>query len=222
MTPSQTVPNFPPLPVIGLVGGVAAGKSQVARMFAQLGAAVIDADRLGHAVLEHPEVARELQALFGSQIVDPQGRIQRPLLGQLVFGPDPQAAARLQQLQAVVHPLIHAAAVQQLEEYRRQQPPPRAVVVDAPLLLEAGWAPLCNAIVYVASPLEIRRQRAAERGWNAEELEAREASQMSLDAKRQAATHCVSGTLDDSALQHALNQLLQELSISGASRGQGL
>jgi dephospho-CoA kinase len=197
--------------VIGLVGGIASGKSQVARCFAALGAAVIDADVIGHTVLQRPEVVNRLQERFGTEIVDSSGSINRRKLGSLVFGDDPAAAARLRQLEAVVHPLIRAESLRLLVGYRTSQQAPVAAVMDAPLLLEAGWDQLCDIILFVDTPEELCLQRAAQRGWDAAHFYARQAAQLSLEKKRQAATHFISGALEEAALRREVAALLRQL-----------
>lgn len=209
MTKSDSQPKK--LFVVGLVGGIASGKSQVAAMFTALGAAVIDADRLGHDVLQRPLVARQLSQQLGPSILDDRGSINRSELGKLVFGPSAESTARLKKLEAVVHPQIHAEAVRQLKQLQERIPPPAAIVIDAPLLLEADWAPLCDLILFVDTPIDIRRARAAQRGWDAEQFNQREQSQWSLDSKRRAATHIIDGTADDTQLRSTISRLLHEM-----------
>lgn len=186
------------IPVIGLIGGIASGKSHVARYLASKGAAVVDADTLGHEVLQSAEVISQLSELFGPKILDSAGRIDRQQLGQLVFGTSPQAKLNLQRLEEVVHPLIRDAAIRQLEELSHSKTPVPAVVLDAPLLIEAEWHPLCSYILFVDTEYNTRVARAKERGWNEEQLQQREASQLTLDEKRKYATHFISG--DEQAL----------------------
>lgn len=197
--------------VVGLVGGVASGKSRVAQMIAAQGGAVIDADRLGHDVLQRPLVAQQLTQQFGPSILNAEGGIDRQALSRLVFGKTPAAETALKQLEAIVHPQIRAEAVGELNRLRKSQPPPAAIVIDAPLLLEADWAPLCNLIFFVDTPIEVRRQRALQRGWSSEHFDSREQAQMSLDDKRRASTHIIDGTADESQLRSTLERLLSEM-----------
>lgn len=197
--------------VIGLVGGVASGKSRVAQMIAAQGGAVIDADRLGHDVLQRPQVAQQLTRQFGTSILAAGGGVDRQALGRLVFGNTPSAAAALQRLEATVHPQIRAEAVSELSRLREAQPPPSAIVIDAPLLLEADWAPLCDVIFFVDTPTEIRRQRALQRGWSSDHFDSREQAQMPLDDKRRASTHVIDGTADEGQLRSTIARLLREM-----------
>ncbi len=197
--------------VIGLVGGVASGKSYVAQVFEDLGAVKIDADVLGHEVLKRPLIARRLRQVFGEQILLDDGSVDRRKLGTLVFGTQPQAHAARKQLEEIVHPLIHAAAVQELRKFKESTAPPLAVVIDAPLLLEAGWAPLCDAILFIDTPVEVRRRRAVERGWTEQDFGSREAAQLSLQEKRVQATHIVPGDGTAEELRRTLRKLIDEI-----------
>lgn len=196
--------------VVGLVGGIASGKSQIARLLAAEGASVIDADQIGHDVLTRPLVARHLARLFGDQILDPQGQIDRRALGSLVFEED-GASQRLQQLQEVVHPMIHAEAVKQLRQLNERERPPQLIVIDAPLLLEAGWAPMCDFIWFIETPIEARIARAQTRGWGDVHLFNRESQQMPLDAKRAQATHIIDGTATAEQQVRQLRHLIGQM-----------
>jgi len=171
-------------PVLGLVGGVASGKSHLARaLAARRHVDLVDADQLGHRVLRDPEVGRQLVALWGPQIVDADGEIVRARVAELVFGPDGAAAERRRALESVTHPRIRAAAARQLAQ-SAQDPACEGSVIDAALLLEAGWSEFCHRVVFVDCPREERLRRAAARGWAAGEVERREASQWPLEKKR--------------------------------------
>lgn len=182
--------------IIGLVGGVASGKSAVAAALARRGAVVFDADQLAHRVLDEPEVRDALVARWGPEVLDPHGRISRPAVAQRVFGVGVAPAER-EFLEETVHPRIR----QRIEAAIRQLPDAGtpAVVLDAPLLFEAGWAAICQAVLLVDAPLELRTARAAARGWSPEELARREATQLPIEEKRRRSTHVIdnSGNLDD-------------------------
>ena len=189
--------------VIGLIGGVASGKSFVGQLFEAEGAIRIDADRIGHEVLNEDSVRAQLVQLWGSGLLKDsvdQKEIDRAKLAKLVFGDSEDAVSRRRELEAIVHPRIRANAQSRIAAARRMQPPPVAVIVDAPLLLEADWGPLCDLILFIETPREERLARAMKRGWTPEQFAAREASQMSLDAKRRHATHIIdNASTEDSA-----------------------
>ena len=121
--------------VIGLTGGIGSGKSTVAQFLKGLGAAVIDADKIGHEVFRSDaEAKQEIMAAFGEGVLTPDGNISRQKLGRIVFG-NPES---LYNLNVIMHPRIAERLKARLEGYRRDGA--RVVVVEAPLLLEAGWA----------------------------------------------------------------------------------
>jgi len=167
-------------PVVGLTGGIGAGKSTVASLLAELGAEVIDADRIGHQAYRPGSegFARVVEA-FGPGVVGADGAIDRRALGALVFA-DPAARARLD---ALVHPLI-AAEVGRRIVAARAEGFARPLVVEAAILLEAGWSPLVDRVWVVSTRREnvIARVMTA-RGMTRAEVERRLDAQMS-DAER--------------------------------------
>lgn len=184
--------------IIGLIGGVASGKSAVAAALAKRGAIVLDADKIGHAVLQRPAVRDELVARWGQEILDGAGGVSRPAVAKLVFGDSPEAKANRKQLEELLHPLIR----QQIEAEIRQLPDADipAVVIDAPLLLESGWNEVCQAVIFVDAPRQQRLARAEQnRGWSPEEFARREAAQMPIEQKRNWSTHVIhnDGSLSD-------------------------
>lgn len=154
--------------IIGLVGGVASGKSAVAAALARRGAVVFDADKIGHLVLDEPEVRDELVARWGEEILDADGRIARPAVAARVFGDSPDAISDRDFLEQTLHPRIR----QRIESAINQLPdePLPAVVIDAPLLIESAWNDVCDVIAFVDAPREQRLARALTRGWTPEEF----------------------------------------------------
>jgi dephospho-CoA kinase len=171
------------IPVIGLVGGIASGKSLVARQFESLGAGILDGDRTGHEVLRMPEVEQIARKRWGERVMDPAGRINRSALAKIVFAPPPDGPRELEFLEQVTHPKIGQRLREQTEAMV-ESGKYRALVIDAPLMLEAGWHNICDRIVYVEAPYDVRRSRALNRGWSEADFEAREGAQESLDVKR--------------------------------------
>lgn len=167
---------------IGLVGGVASGKSFVAECFRQLGAAVLDADKTGHAVLYEPAIIDAIRGRWGDGVLDAQGNVNRSAVAKIVFAPGNDAEKQF--LQKLTHPRIEARLQRQMEQLQASDSPPPAVVIDAALLFDAGWDKLCDKIVFVDAPRDIRLERAVARGWSAEQFAAREAAQMPLEEKR--------------------------------------
>ncbi|MDP2930927.1 MAG: dephospho-CoA kinase, partial [Chloroflexota bacterium] len=127
--------------VIGLTGGIGTGKSTVSKFLVELGALVVDADKVGHEVFKPgTEAWREVVAAFGKKVLAANGDIDREKLGDIVFN-TPESLARLNR---IMHPRIKDAIEAQLEEYRRQGT--KVVVIEAPLLIEAEWAPSVDEV----------------------------------------------------------------------------
>ena len=173
-------------PVIGLIGGIGSGKSAVAAEFARHGGVVVSADQFGHEALRQPDIRDAVVARFGSEIVGADGAIERRKLGRLVFA-DP---AQRKDLEALVFPYIERRIHEEIAR-ANDTPEVRFVVLDAAIMLETGWNNVCDRIVYIDVPQEIRLQRLArQRGWGEKEVAAREAAQMALSAKK-ARADCV-------------------------------
>jgi len=162
--------------VVGLVGRIGAGKSTVARAMADLGAEVIDADRIAHDVLAEPEAAAAVVSRFGAEVLDEHGSIRRPLLARAVFGATAEHAAALADLEAIVHPRVRRRIEERLVHLaQREQPTAQTVVVlDVPLLMQSGWDRRCDWLVLVECEEAERERRVERRGWPAGQREARE------------------------------------------------
>jgi dephospho-CoA kinase len=176
------------IPVIGLTGGIGSGKSLVARLMGELGAKVFDADETAHEVLADSEVVETLKRWWGPSVVDRSGQIDRRRIAEIVFK-DP---GQRQQLERLVHPRIFERWGALLHLYRDEGVAPIAVVIDAPLLFEAGLDEWCDVIVFVDAPENVRLQRLRDtRGWAGDELRRREKMQNTLDSKRIRADYIV-------------------------------
>ena len=200
-------------PVIGLTGGIAAGKSTVSERLDALGAHVIDADRVGHRVLmrEGGEAYEGVVAAFGAEILDEAGEIARPRLGRLVFA-DP---ARLADLNRLTHPPMRERMRREIADVRGQPPPPPFIVLDAAVLFEAGWDALCDEVWTVSTTPERALDRLVARNrLSPEAARARIEAQLG-NAEREARADRVirnDGTLD--ALAAAVDAL-----AAAAARG---
>lgn len=183
---------------IGLVGGVASGKSLVARCFAELGAGVLDADRAGHDVLAEDAVVQEaLVDRWGASILAGDGSIDRSAIAGHVFGSGTGADEERRFLESLLHERIRRRLEAERNKFAMESRP--AVVLDAPLLLEAGWGPLCELLVMVDSSRDARLARAKQRGWDNKEFARRESAQWPVDEKRRAAHVLIAndGTQDE-------------------------
>ena len=166
--------------VIGLTGGIGTGKSEVARIFQELGAVLINADQIGHqAYNPHSEIWQEVVKAFGEEILQPSGEIDRKKLGSIVFA-DPDQLTRLNQ---IMHPRMARMVARQVQELGEQGAD--VVVVEAALLFEAGWDSLVGEVWSTESPEDLVIKRLQSRsGLSQEEAKKRIDSQMSAEERK--------------------------------------
>jgi dephospho-CoA kinase len=196
------------IPVIGLTGGIGAGKSTVTQILEDLGAAVIDADKVGHQIyLPDLPAWREIVATFGQEVLHADRTINRQALGKIVFA-DPEA---LRTLNRIVHPKMFERMAGLIAELRARSGM-KAIVVEAAILIEANWQPLADQIwlVIASEPVVIERL-AKQRHLSPEQVRTRIAAQLSNEERLKHA-HVVirnDGSLDEvrAAVQHAWDQL---------------
>lgn len=190
---------------VGLTGGVASGKSTVSAILAELGAVVIDADALAREVVARGTSGLDaVVAEFGPSVLTPDGDLDRPAMGRLVFA-DESARKRLE---AIVHPLVIA----RMAELEAAAEAGAVVVHDIPLLAEGGRADTFDAVVVVDAPRDLQVQRMlADRGWTREDAESRIAAQATREERRAIATHVIdnNGSLED--LRARVEEVLDEL-----------
>lgn len=176
-------------------------------MFAELGAAVIDSDRLGHEQLQRPEVLDQLRRWWGPNVVTAAGTADRSAISRIVF----HDAAELTRLEALLHPLIDQRRRELVVDLERD-PSIKAVILDAPKLLEAGLGGVCDSVVFVDSPRDERLRRVAEsRGWSEDELNRRENLQFSLDKKRSMSDDVIVNHSDIEALRREVEQVFSAI-----------
>jgi dephospho-CoA kinase len=200
--------------VIGLTGGIAAGKSTVARRFAEHGAVVLDADRLAREAVERgtPGLAA-IRERFGDSVIAADGSLDRPALGAIVFGDE---QARLD-LNGITHPEVARLLKQRLEETRAVDPD-AVVVYDIPLMVESGGrrGGLFEHVVVVESSTDVRISRLVDlRGMSREEAERRIRSQATDEERR-----AIADTVIDSS--GSLEQTLEQVDAAWETlRGRG-
>ena len=196
--------------VIGLTGGIGSGKSTVSQFLAELGATIIDADKIGHEVLKpDTEVWREVVAAFGKQIVTANGTIDRKKLGTIVFS-NPEARAQLNQ---IMHPRIYEMVKAQLAEYQRQGT--NVVVVEAPLLVEADWTLLVDEVWVTTAAEDTVLKRLRERtGLSEAESQARIRSQLPPEEKIKSADVVIDTDFDLDELKAKVRELWRGLQAS--------
>jgi len=198
--------------VIGLTGGIGSGKSTVSGFLAELGAVIIDADKVGHEVLStSSQVRREVLATFGWQIIAPSGEVNRKKLAEIVFK-DPESLSKLNQ---IMHPRMYDTVKAQLEEYRKQGA--GVVVLEAPLLIEANWTSLVDEVwVTVASESTVLRRLKEKFGLSEPESLARIGSQLPSEERTKHADVIIDTDCALGELKVKVKELWQGLHASGA------
>ncbi len=194
-------------PVIGIVGGIASGKSTVAAEFAKLGCAVIDADAIAHSVLDTDSVRGEIARRFGAGILNGDGRIDRKILAEVVFS-DGQ---KLSMLNHVVHPHVLRRTEELITQYECDTSV-KAIVLDMPLLIEVGWENHCDRVVFVYCRRKQRLERAKKAGSISEsEIKNRENFQISLDTKSRLADNTIDNNSGFSALVRQITNIFSDI-----------
>jgi dephospho-CoA kinase len=198
--------------IIGLLGGIGSGKSTVAELFRQRGAAVLDADKTGHDVLRLPAVRAAVGGRWGQAVIGPDGEIDRKALAKIVFAPPPEGPKELAELEQITHPEIRKRLKTEVEKMAAEGV--KLVILDAPVLLKAGWKDFCDALVFVDCPLQQRLARVAARGWTANEFARREASQEPVEEKRRLADFVVDNSGDFGYISSQVERMWQSLLAS--------
>jgi dephospho-CoA kinase len=200
--------------VIGLTGGIASGKSTVARMLSELGAVVIDADKVGHeAFRPHTEAWRKVVAAFGKDILGQNQEIDRSKLAQLVFN-DPKALKRLDR---IMHPLMHRIVEKKIEALRHQGV--EVVVLEATLLIEAKWTDLVDQVCVTITPeAAVVNRLVSQKGFTEEQARARIKSQTPIAQRAKNADVVIENNLDINTLRKKVEGLWQQLQSTKNNR----
>ena len=166
--------------VIGLTGGIGSGKTTVSGFLEELGAEVIDADKVGHVTyLPDMPAWRDLIDTWGEDLLQPNREVDRKKLGAIVFS-DP---ANLEKLNSIVHPRMRDIMNDRIEAFRGEGK--QVVVVDAAILIEAKWTSLVDEVWVTAAPEDVVVQRVmARNGWDEEQVRSRMASQMPTEERQ--------------------------------------
>jgi dephospho-CoA kinase len=175
---------------IGITGEPGAGKSSLARQLGALGGTVLDVDRLGHELLEHPRIKHDLVHAFGDEILNDEGDVDRRVLADLAFANAESTAL----LNETIHPHLTARAKALIEKLGN------FVVIDAALIHELGLADNCSITIYVKANRDNRVTRVEERGWDDAELARREQALGDADARRKKCNLAVDNTGDPNLL----------------------
>ncbi|MFA6176382.1 MAG: dephospho-CoA kinase [Phycisphaerae bacterium] len=185
--------------IIGLMGGIASGKSTVAAELAKLGCAVIDADVIAKQFLLDEEIKKQMRQKFGDDVFDDHSQIDRKKLAKKVF----TCRQTVELANSIIHPPV-LRKVEQLIEAYQLQPDIKAIVLDIPLLVESGWEKRCDKLIFIDCCEQIRFKRVENRGvFDVNELKKRENFQISLDNKRKIANYVI----ENSNLSELIKQI---------------
>lgn len=192
---------------IGLTGGIGAGKSLVLDFLRTRGVPVLQADILGHQLLQDKNISKRLLGYFGSEILGKKGRIDRQKLGRIVFR-DRRAQKKLN---ALMHPQIREKVADWFEGQVQKTKTPVLVVVEVPLLFEGGFYRWFDGTLCISAPSIIRRERLSRRGWSLSEIRRRERLQWSQTIKNQKADWVIFNQGTPKDLKYAVDQWLDDI-----------
>ena len=197
--------------VVGLCGGIGAGKSTVARLLEERGAVIVDVDAIGHRVLDLESVRDELAGRFGTEMLTSDGAVDRAALSKVVFSNDDSLRA----LEAISHPLINLELAKQLEAIASETPD-AVVVLDMAVLVETSLGQLANGggystVVVVEAGRDLRIERLGARGISPEDARARMARQATDEERRAVADHLLANDSSLAALTDQVDALWREL-----------
>ena len=210
-------------PIIGILGGIGSGKSTVAAEFAKLGCKVIDADKIVHGLLDELSVKEKVVGLFGRSILNPEGKIDRGKLAEVVFVnvrsqkseiTSQKSESALCLLSSVLHPLVLQRARELIKQYDCQNQV-KAIVLDMPLLVEVGWDKRCDKLIFVDCEQKLRLDRAKKLGFDKNQVKIRENFQISLDNKANLADNTIENNSDFSVLAKQVVNIFSYIMYNG-------
>ena len=195
--------------IIGLTGGIATGKSTASEILSQLGAEIIDADRVGHQIyIPGTEAWKDLISTFGEDILLPDKTINRPMLGKIVFA-DKEALNKLNQ---IVHPWMYKKFEEEIEIIRKKNNNSGVVVLDAAILIEANWLPLVDQVWLVVADHNVVLERLCKnKGFTQEHAKSRISSQLKDEERRRYADVVIENNGALSEIREKVNEAWREL-----------
>jgi len=193
--------------IVGLIGGIGSGKTTVAGFFRDCGAKILDADKIGHCALKLPKVKRAIVKIWGDEVLNKNGNINRCALAKRVF----QSEKDIKKLNAILHPII-AEKIDTITKKRTNYK--KMIVIDAPLLIESGFSKKCDRLIFVHAPLNLRRKRTSlSKRWDKNEIVKRERFQLPLNKKRRVADFIIDNSKDKkytfASVKHVVRSLRQ-------------
>jgi dephospho-CoA kinase len=209
----MTMPPTQYKPILGIIGGIGSGKTLVAAELAKHGGFLISGDRLGHEALLEPDLKELVLRRFGQDIADEQSSIDRRKLGARVFADRHELRA----LEDLVFPFIERRIGEEIS-LARQNVDVAFVVLDAAVMLEAGWGRVCDKLIFVDAPRHVRLERLERKhGWTDTEVAARERVQMDLSVKKARADLVIDNCQSVAAVQEQTLAILQRLGLTTES-----
>jgi dephospho-CoA kinase len=194
-------------PIIGIAGGIGSGKSLVASMMAEMNCLVINSDEMARQAYKDPGVKQTLRQWWGKLVFDPTGEVDRSAVARKIF----TLPSERQRLERLIHPIVNENRVKIMNQ-AAANPKIVAFVWDTPLLFETELNKLCDSVIYVDSPLEVRLGRLTQtRGWDQAELERRESAQMPLDKKKRIADYVVVNAADADQVRGQVREVLSRI-----------
>jgi dephospho-CoA kinase len=195
-------------PIVGIIGGIGSGKSLVADALVKRGAWLISGDALGHEALRKPDIKEQVVKRWGRELLDEHGEIQRRLLARRVF----RDAGELRALEELVFPWIGRRITEEIGNASKKAAP--LIVVDAAVMMEAGWDKNCDRVIFVEASRDVRLARLIDkRGWSEHDLAEREWLQLPLAEKRCRADAVVDNSGTPDQLARRVDALLREWKI---------
>lgn len=190
--------------IIGIIGGLGAGKSTVAQEFAKRQCAIIYADKINHEILAQPKIVAQLVDWWGDRILNAQEAIDRSALAEIVFNDQKE----LKKLTDLVHPMVLEKQNELIKAYN-EDPTVKAIVLDVPLLAEMGWDKACDCLVFVDTDQSVRWQRLHEnRKWSDKMIKNVEKLQIVLDKKEKLSEYRIKNNSDISDLPPQVDRIL--------------
>jgi dephospho-CoA kinase len=198
--------------LVGLTGGIGSGKTTVARLLADRGAVIIDADELARETLRPGTRAfDQVWALFGDEVITPEGQLDRGAIAAVVFADEEKRRA----LESITHPEVFRLLAEAVEWHRDSD---NVVVFDAPLIIETGFHEACDVVVVVTASEEGRIERLRrDRGMSAAEASVRIAAQAGAEAREGVADVIIGNDGDLAALEKQVDELWRDLDARRSS-----
>lgn len=198
--------------IIGIAGGIGSGKSTVSRYLEEAGCVVYDADKEVTKLYTRDDVLETVRSWWGEDAAT-GGELNRAEIARIIFEDESQR----ERLEGLLFPLLHQRRHEMIEAAADDDVP--AVVIDAPLLFEAGLDEECDVVVFVDTPREVRLERLRARsGWDERELSRREKAQLPLDAKRDRSDYHVDGSGSAEMVRARVRTLLDEILADRAAK----